>query len=113
MSSKPPAPPIWTLPPPPPRQRSLGRDEIVDAAIALADEVGAEALTMKAVAAWLGPYSPMSLYRYVHSKEGLIDLMLDAVTAEVGLPAVIDDDWRADLSHLAIETRRMLVRHPW
>lgn len=113
MASKPPAPPIWTLPPPPPRQRSLGRAEIVTAAIALADEVGAEALTMKAVAAWLGPYSPMSLYRYVHSKEGLIDLMLDTVTAEVPVPAVIDEDWRADLADLAIETRLMLIRHPW
>src|ERR1041385_4432168 len=55
---------IWTLPPPPPRQRSLGRAEIVAAAIGLADEAGPEALTMKAVAARLGSYSAMALYRY-------------------------------------------------
>src|SRR5256885_116164 len=73
-SSEPgPAPPIWTLPPPPPRQRALGREEIVASASALADEAGAGALTMKAVAARLGSYSPMALYRYVHSKDGLDD----------------------------------------
>ena len=57
------------------------------AAIALADEAGAATLTMKAVAARLGPYSAMALYRYVYSKDGLVDLMLDAATAEVPVPA--------------------------
>ena len=107
------APLIWTQPPPPPRQRSLGRAEIVAAATALADEAGPEALTMKAVAGRLGPYTPMALYRYVHSKDGLVDLMLDAATAEVGVPARPGRDWRADLEALAAETRQMIRRHPW
>jgi AcrR family transcriptional regulator len=106
-------PPIWTLPPPPPRQRSLGREEIVAAAIRLADESGLGAMTMKAVAARLGPYSPMALYRYVHNKDGLVDLMLDAAAAEIPLPAEPGDDWRADLHALAMETRRLTLRHPW
>jgi AcrR family transcriptional regulator len=104
---------IWTQPPPPPRQRSLGREEIVAAAIALADETGAAALTMKAVAARLGPYSAMALYRYVHSKDGLVDLMLDAATAEIPLPARPGPGWRADLEDLATQTRQMTTRHPW
>jgi len=104
---------IWEQPAPPARQRSLGRDEIVNAAIALADEAGAGGLTMHAVAARLGPYSAMALYRYVHSKDGLIDLMLDAATAEVSLPQISDQDWRADLHQLAILTRQMTKRHPW
>jgi AcrR family transcriptional regulator len=108
-----PAPLIWTQPPPPPRQRSLGREEIVAAAIALADQTGAAALTMKAVAARLGPYSAMALYRYVHSKDGLVDLMLDAATAEVPVPGRPGPDWRADLEELAAQTRRMTIRHPW
>jgi AcrR family transcriptional regulator len=108
-----PAPLIWTQPPPPPRQRSLGREEIVAAAIALADETGPAALTMKAVAARLGPYSAMALYRYVHSKDGLVDLMLDAATAEIPLPGGPGSDWRADLEELAAQTRRMTTRHPW
>src|SRR5690242_854211 len=105
-----PAPLIWTQPPPPPRQRSLGREEIVAAAIALADEAGPAALTMKAVAGRLGPYSAMALYRYVHSKEGLVDLMLDTATAEVPLPGRPGPDWRADLEEVAGQTRQMTIR---
>ena len=107
------APLIWVQPPPPPRQRSLGREEIVAAAIALADEAGPDALTMKAVAARLGPYTAMALYRYVSNKDGLVDLMLDAATAEVPLPPQPGPDWRADLLELAAQTRLMIKRHPW
>jgi len=107
------APLIWVQPPPPPRQRSLGREEIVAAAIALADEAGPGALTMKAVAARLGPYTAMALYRYVYNKDGLVDLMLDAATAEVPVPAQPGPDWRADLLELATQTRQMIMRHPW
>jgi AcrR family transcriptional regulator len=88
----------------------------VAAAIALADEAGSglpAALTMKAVAGRLGPYSAMALYRYVHSKEGLVDLMLDTATAEVPLPGRPGPDWRSDLEQLAAQTRQMTTRHPW
>jgi AcrR family transcriptional regulator len=116
MSGNPPErlePLIWTQPPPPSRQRSLGRDEIIRAGIAVADEGGRAALTMTAVARRLGPYTPMALYRYVHSKDGLIDLMLDAVTAEVPVPAEPSGDWRQDLHALATGTWNMVKRHPW
>ena len=83
------------------------------AAIALADEAGPDALTMKAVASRLGPYSAMALYRYVYNKDGLVDLMLDAATAEIPLPARPGPDWRADLRELAAQTRQMIKRHPW
>jgi AcrR family transcriptional regulator len=42
---------------------------------------------MAAVADRLGSYSAMALYRYVSSKDGLVDLMLDDVVAEVELRA--------------------------
>ena len=46
-----PSPPIWLLPDPPARTRTLGRAEIVQAAMAIADEGGsAQALNMRAVA---------------------------------------------------------------
>ena len=110
--------PVWSMPPPPARQRSLGREEIVDAAIALADEAGAEALTMKAVAARLGAYTPMALYRYVHSKDGLVDLMLDRALSSVAPPASVvapaeGGRWRKQVRDLMLATRAMLQRHPW
>ena len=76
-------------------------------------EAGPAALTMKAVAARLGPYTAMALYRYVYNKDGLVDLMLDAATAEIPRPAQPGPDWRADLLGLAAQTRLMIKRHPW
>jgi AcrR family transcriptional regulator len=106
-------PSIWTLPAPPARQRALGREEIVAAAVALADDLGADAVTMKAVAARLGPYSPMALYRYVHNKGGLSVLMLDAAVAAVPVPDRPGPDGRADLRADATGTRVMIKAHPW
>ena len=69
---------------------------------------------MKAVAARLGPYTAMALYRYVYNKDGLVDLMLDAATAEIPrLAGKPGPDWRADLLELAGQTRLMIKRHPW
>jgi AcrR family transcriptional regulator len=68
---------------------------------------------MKAVAARLGPVTPMALYRYVPGKEGLIDLILDAAVAEVPLGAGPGPDWRADLERVAFDTRAMIARHGW
>jgi AcrR family transcriptional regulator len=87
----------------------LDRTRIVDAAIAVADESGAAAVTMKAVASRLG-CTPMALYRYVRNKDGLTDLMLDRGAAEVP-PA--EGPWRPALHALSLETRAMIKRHPW
>lgn len=108
-----PAPLIWQQPPPPPRRRALDRETIVAAAIEIADRGGLSALTMNAVARHLGPYTAMALYRYVHSKDGLVDLMLDTATAEIPIPAAPSDDWRADLHRLAMDTWAMVRRHGW
>ena len=79
----------------------------------MADEGGPDALTMNAVARRLGPYTPMALYRYVASKDGLTDLMLDAAVAEVALPEQGSGDWRADLHELVMRTWEMVRRHRW
>ena len=112
-SPTPPIPPIWVQAPPPSRRRALGRDEIVRAAIEVADAGGTEALTMAAVARKLGSFTPMSLYRYVYSKDGLIDLMLDAVNGEVEVPDHPSGDWRADLHSVALSAWGAMKRHPW
>jgi AcrR family transcriptional regulator len=107
-----PAPLIW-LQPDPPRPRELSRGQIVRAAVAVADEGGAPALTMAAVASRLGSYSAMALYRYVSSKDGLIDLMLDHVIAEVELPSRPVGAWRAAVEAIAASTWAMVMRHGW
>jgi AcrR family transcriptional regulator len=90
---------------------ALSRDEIVDAAIAVADAEGADALSMRKIAQVLHA-GTMSLYWHVANKEHLLDLMLDVLVAEVGVP-VPTGDWRADLQKLARDNRASLLRHGW
>jgi AcrR family transcriptional regulator len=54
----------------------------------------------------------MSLYWHVANKEHLLDLMLDALIAEVEVPEP-SGDWRADLRALGTNYRAMLLRHLW
>jgi len=89
----------------------LTRDEIVDAAIAVADAEGAEALTMRRIAQVLRS-GTMSLYWHVSGKEHLLELMRDMLMAEIEVPEP-SGDWRADLHATAVNGRAMLRRHPW
>jgi AcrR family transcriptional regulator len=94
-----------------PQRQRLSREEIVDAAIAVADAEGAEALSMRRIAQVLRS-GTMSLYWHVSSKERLLDLMRDALMAEVEVPEP-SGDWRSDLRAFAISSRGMLRRHLW
>jgi len=85
----------------------------VRAAIKVADAGGPEALTMQSVAQALGAFTPMSLYRYVSSKEGLIDLMLDAVLAEAKPTETSSGDWCTDVYDLELNLWEMIMRHAW
>ncbi|GAA1976514.1 TetR/AcrR family transcriptional regulator [Kitasatospora viridis] len=88
------------------------RASIAAAAVALADAEGLDAVTMRRIAAELGA-GTMSLYTYVPKKEQLLDLMLDAITAELELPAAPSGDWRADLHALARGQLALVRRHGW
>jgi AcrR family transcriptional regulator len=90
---------------------SLSRAEIVDAAIAVADAEGSDAISMRRIAQVLRA-GTMSLYWHVANKEHLLDLMLDALISEVEVPGPTGDR-RADLCALARNHRAMLLRHLW
>jgi AcrR family transcriptional regulator len=92
-----------------PAQRS--RAEITSAALAIADEEGLAAVSMRRVAARLGT-GAASLYRYIDTREDLLDLMADATGAEYSLPAP-SGDWLADLTGLGQQARAIMRRHPW
>jgi hypothetical protein len=89
------------------------RPEPIAQTIPCHDPVSAETITMAAVARQLGSFSPMSLYRYVYSKDGLVDLMLDAVSGQVVMPGAPAGDWRGDLHAVAPGTWAVLKRHLW
>ena len=92
------------------RRKPLSRERILDTALALADEEGIEALSMRKLGQALG-YEAMSLYNHVANKDDLLDGILDLVLAEMeppepdgGLPAI-----RAS----ALSAHEALKRHPW
>lgn len=90
----------------------LSADAIVGAAMRLADAEGLEAVSMAKVAAELG-FTTMSLYRYVASKEELLQLMWNASAAGAEELAIEGPDWRTRLRAWAVIQRDMLDRHPW
>ncbi|WP_394425803.1 TetR/AcrR family transcriptional regulator [Streptomyces sp. SGAir0957] len=102
---------VWDRPEPPTRPVPLDRERIVAAAVALADEGGLEAVSLRKVAARLNA-GPMRLYGFISTKEELFDLMADEVQAEI-LPEGAPADWREALRFLAHGTRRAALRHEW
>jgi AcrR family transcriptional regulator len=94
-----------------PRQ-GLSIEQVVAAAIGLADSDGIGAVTMRQVATILGVV-PMSLYTYVPGKAELLDLMLDTVYAQMPRTDVSGRPWRERLSAIAQENRDLFDRHPW
>ena len=75
----------------PPRRPRLSRERVLDAAVAIADERGLAALTIRSLADRLGS-RPMALYHHVRSKEEILDGIVDVVFSEIDLPR-IGGDW--------------------
>jgi AcrR family transcriptional regulator len=84
---------------------------VLRAAVALADEIGIEALSMRRLAEALGVV-PMALYKHVANKEELLDGMVDVVVGEIDPPAG-GTDWRSAVRRRVLSARRSLRRHPW
>lgn len=109
--------PVWARDPRERRGRAriaepLSRDEVVRAALELADRDGFEAVSMRNVARHLG-VGAMTLYSYVESKDDLLDLMFDEIMGELLLPEPLPEDWRTAISAIARRTRDVWLRHHW
>jgi AcrR family transcriptional regulator len=88
----------------------LTRERILHTAVALADQGGIEALSMRKLGYELG-VEAMSLYNHVASKNDLLDGITDLVLSEIELPA--DGDWKTALRRSAVSAHEVLRRHPW
>jgi AcrR family transcriptional regulator len=94
-----------------PRAEGLTIDRITAASLAILDEEGLEALTMRRLADDLGS-AAASLYRHVANRDELLVEIVDHVLGEVGeLPPGIDA-WQDGAQWLAHELYRVLCRHP-
>jgi AcrR family transcriptional regulator len=90
---------------------TLTHDQIAEAAVALADAEGLDAVSMRKLAERLG-VATMALYRYVDSKDELVELMTNAVIVPATLTAD-PDDWREVFREVARRRRQTALAHPW
>lgn len=102
---------VWDEPAAEPVQ-GLTRARIVATALALADEEGLDAVSIRRVAAQLEA-RPMSLYTHIASKDDLIALMFDAVSGELLVPEPLPQDWREALRAIARRSHQAYVTHSW
>lgn len=105
---------LWQPADSPDRRPRLGLslDRVVEAAIALADEGGLEAVSMARVAERLG-FTTMSLYRYVANKDELLLFMHDRAWLPADYTDDVDRPWRPRLADWTTQMRATLLRHLW
>jgi AcrR family transcriptional regulator len=92
------------------KRTPLNRERVLRAAVALADEAGIDALSMRRLGQELG-VEAMSLYNHVANKNDLLNGITDLVLGEIELPP--DGDWRDALRRHAISAHDVLIAHPW
>ncbi|WP_372594229.1 TetR/AcrR family transcriptional regulator C-terminal domain-containing protein [Actinotalea sp.] len=90
---------------------ALTKDRVLRGALALADEIGVEAFTMRRLATALD-VKPMTIYHHVPGKEQILDGIVDLVFAEIELPPA-ELGWRAAMRRRCMSAREVLNRHPW
>ena len=99
------------------RRIPLTRERVLQAAVALADERGIEALTMRNLGQELG-VEAMSLYNHVANKEAILDGAIELVVGEI-LEGLADEtlsepgEWKAVMRRRILAAREVMLRHRW
>jgi AcrR family transcriptional regulator len=93
------------------RRIPLTRDRVLRAAIALADEAGIEALTMRRLGQELG-VEAMSLYNHVANKDDVLNGIVDLVLGDIEVPPS-GTPWKSAMRQRAISAHEVLLAHPW
>jgi AcrR family transcriptional regulator len=93
------------------RGKALTRDRLFERALAIIDQEGLEALTMRRLAADVGVKAP-SLYNHVGGKEELVDGALARMRAEMRLPQPSPEGWKGLMEAVFLAYRRVLADHP-
>ena len=90
---------------------SLTREEIIKESMALLEQEGPGALSMRRLADRLG-VTPNALYTHVRGKADLIDGLIDQVYADLTLELDRPGDWTQQLTTLSQQIRDHLLAHP-
>jgi AcrR family transcriptional regulator len=94
----------------PARRETLSRDRVLEAALALVDREGGEAVSMRRLAEALG-VEAMSLYHHVENKAAVLDGIFERVLAELP-PAPPAKGFRSAMAERGRALRAVLRRHP-
>jgi TetR/AcrR family tetracycline transcriptional repressor len=92
------------------KPRDLTRDKVIDAALALIDKTGADALSMRSLADAVG-VTPMALYNHFSSKRDLLSAIAESVISVAQFDGG-QADWRARVQHCFDVLRRLCLQHP-
>jgi AcrR family transcriptional regulator len=96
----------------------LSKERVLRAAVAVADQGGIEALTMRKLAQELG-VEAMSLYYHVANKDQVLDGVVDVIISEIntavsGIEVTAGgDDWKVAMRLRILAARKILLQHPW
>lgn len=91
---------------------TLTPEDVMQAAMQIADEDGLAAVTMNAVSTRIG-FTTMAVYRYFPNKETLLDAIVDAAHGSPPSPRTSRNEWRVEVSRWAHAKRDMLCARPW
>lgn len=93
------------------KRAPLNRDRVLQAAIALADDGGIEALSMRRLGRRLG-VEAMALYKHVANKDEVLAGIIEII---VGRIEIVESgvSWKESMRRRAASMRQVFVRHPW
>jgi AcrR family transcriptional regulator len=104
-------PPWWRPPKGRARRRApLSREAIVDAAMAILDADGVDALTIRRLGQELST-GAASLYWHIAGKDELGELVYDRIMGEIELPEPDPSHWDDQLKDLARQAYRVMLSH--
>ncbi len=104
-------PPWWRQPKAQGRRRPpLTREAFVDAALAILDADGVDALTIRRLGQELGT-GAASLYWHIAGKDELCELVYDRILGEIELPDPDPSRWEDQLKGLARQAYRAMLSH--
>jgi AcrR family transcriptional regulator len=88
----------------------ITREVVLAAALEIIDRDGADALSMRRLAAALNR-DPMIVYRHAANKAALLDGVAETVLAQLQVDSA-DPDWAGQLRAVARDYRRLALAHP-
>jgi TetR/AcrR family tetracycline transcriptional repressor len=95
------------------RRRALTDEAFLDAALALLDGGGSDAMSLRAIATRVG-VAPNAVYTYFPDKAAVVKALVERVIGEVDHGGFTDRSrpWRDRVEALAVELRQRLTVHP-